>query len=108
MKFLHQFEQPCLVKTQFHENDELKTILMIPDPEFGRTLAISRTKTMSQTSLAISGMTMPQSQGELRHRDQGPKDRQMTRPTTEAEEMTLALYFHSSAIIATEDSAAEV
>jgi hypothetical protein len=32
----------------------------------------------------------------------------MTMPTTEAEEMTLALYWHLSAIIATEDSAAEV
>jgi hypothetical protein len=107
MKFLHQFEQPCLVKMQFHENDELKMILMIPDPEFGRTLATSRMKMTSQTSLAISIMTH-QTQGELRHRDRGPRDRPTTRPTTEAEEMALTLYCHSSAIIATEDSAAEV
>ena len=49
-----------------------------------------------------------QSQGELRHQDQGPRDRTMTRPTTEAEEMTWTLYFHSSAIIAAEDAAAEM
>ena len=78
-----------------------------PRSGFGRTLATLRMKTMSQTSLAISTM-MPQTQGELLRQDQGPRDQPMTKPTTEAEEMTLTLYFQLSAIIAAEDSAAKV
>ena len=62
---------------------------------------------MSQTSLAIS-TTMLQTQGELTRQDEGPRDQPVTKPTTDAEKMALTLYFHSSAIIATEDSAAEM
>ena len=46
---------------------------MIPNPEFGQTLARKRTL---------------RSQGELRRQDQGPRDQPMTRLTIEAEETT--------------------
>ena len=78
-KFFHQFERLWEERMRLRrpmrrpENAELKRSQTIPDPEFGQTLASRRT---------------PRSQGELRRQDQGPRDEQMTRLTTEAEETT--------------------
>ena len=79
--FFHQFErqreeimrlhQPT---PQLRESADLRRSKTTPDPECGQTLARRMT---------------PQSQGELRRQDQGPKDHPMTRLMIEAEETTL-------------------
>ena len=59
--------------TPQRESAKRRRSQMIPDPEFGQTLARKRT---------------PRSQGELRRQDQGPRDQPMMRLTIEAEETT--------------------